>query len=123
MNRGCLVAVLLCVAAPIAVCGGLAVIGVAVAPTSPRPVATQADHVQMIHHARGFVRESLAPKPTAFPLPESGAYVARDRGAGRWEIAGYVDTVNQFNAPIRRSWSVVLTARNGAVKLESLKWD
>lgn len=56
--------------------------------------------------SRQFVETRLAPKKTSFPNPKTGTdFTGSERDAdGSFKAWGYVDTVNDFNAPIRRYW-------------------
>ncbi len=50
--------------------------------------------------AQGYIESMLSPKPAKFPLKEA----TYDKERDLFRIFSYVDTVNNFNAPIRQNY-------------------
>src|SRR5262245_17733790 len=66
-----------------------------------RPPATKAEAVR---HARDAVQIRLRPQPATFA--DWSTRVASD--GDRYQVRGHVDTVNNFNAPVRCWWTATV---------------
>jgi hypothetical protein len=73
--------------------------------------------------ARQFVSDKLAGKRRLFPNPRFAREAAgEERGSGNiWRAWGYVDTVDEANAPVRKQWTAELEFEGGVKwRLKSL---
>jgi hypothetical protein len=60
-----------------------------------------------------FVKEKLAPRKASFPIPDDANAKQEKLDDGSYVVIGYVDTVNDFNAPVRKQWSATVKENPG----------
>jgi hypothetical protein len=60
-----------------------------------------------------FVKEKLAPRKASFPIPDDQNAKQEQLEDGSYVVIGYVDTVNDFNAPVRKHWSATVKENPG----------
>jgi hypothetical protein len=92
-------------------------------PSTPYFGSASDDVAAPITFAKEFVRQRLkAPATASFPWAFSD-YNVINLSAGRWSVAGYVDTQNGFGATIRTRWTVEMEDQGGAWKLINAQID
>lgn len=70
--------------------------------------------------SRQFVERRLAPKKTSFPNPHSKDFAGQEKSGNGWRTWGYVDTVNDYNAAVRRHWAAEVEREGAEWKLKAL---
>lgn len=83
-------------------------------PPSPPPPRIESEHGEDAWRIGSqFVQERLEPKPAKFPDPNDSKVCGWNLEADGWSVWGTVDTVNEFNGPVRRNWIAKVKFKGG----------